>query len=193
MFLSAPAVNPGGIWGPTTYATVGATPFAGVFKAPPFFPDGGSPSTSQGATPTWVDVELSQIGNVVTLTIDRHVILSYTNTVLANSGNIMIGYCDAYDSVLVGSAVVIDNLRVVRLAASLAPANITSIVPVGVPPTSCTINYTGGSGSKFVLLSSPTANASMSGWSRVATNSTGSGTFSVPAAGTQGFYRIKSE
>ena len=40
MMMSAPAASPSGIWGPTTYATVGATPFTGVFKAPPFFTGG---------------------------------------------------------------------------------------------------------------------------------------------------------
>ena len=65
-------------------------------------------------------------------------------------------------------------------------------MPVGAPATSYNINYTGGSGTQFVLVTSPTVNAPLSGWSRVATNSTGSGTFSV-SAGTQGFYRIKSE
>ena len=62
-------------------------------------------------------MELSQIGNIVTLKINKTVILSYTNTVTANNGNIMIGYDDAYDSIMTAdSSVYIDNLRVISLA-----------------------------------------------------------------------------
>ena len=122
MFLSAPAVSPAGIWGPTTYASANASQFRGVFKSPPFFDGGvigGSPANSDiSGTPIWADVELSQIGNIVTLKINKTVILSYTNTVTANSGNIMIGYDYAYDSIMgADSSVYIDNLRVISLAA----------------------------------------------------------------------------
>ena len=89
MFMSAPAVAPSGVWGPTTYATLGATPFKSVFKSPPFFyggVGGGSPANAPGyPAPIWADVELSQIGKVVTLKINQSEILTYTNTVAANT------------------------------------------------------------------------------------------------------------
>jgi hypothetical protein len=73
---------------------------------------------------------------------------------------------------------------------SLAPATITSIAP----GTSghYRISYSGGSGSQFVLLSSPTVNAPMNRWTCVDINNAASGTFSV-SIGSGLFYRIKSE
>lgn len=88
-----------------------------VFKSPPYG-IAGVPSSRQGelGATTWADVELSQIGNVITLRVNNTPILSYNNTNEFTSGNIMIGYTDPYSSV--GSSqsfVLIDNLRVVRL------------------------------------------------------------------------------
>ena len=58
-----------------------------------------------------------------------------------------------------------------------------------------TINYNGGAGAQFVLLSSSSAGAPLTGWTRVQTNSATPGTFSIPAVGSsaQTFYSIKSE
>ena len=57
------------------------------------------------------------------------------------------------------------------------------------------LSYEGGSGSKFVLMKSPTANAPMSSWTRISTNTLTPGSFTIPAVGTAApvFYRIKSE
>jgi hypothetical protein len=193
MFLSAPASNPGGIWGPTTYATVGATPFTGVFKSPPFFTGGvggGSPANSPGYnTPIWADVELSQIGNVVTLKIDHSVILSYTNTAAAQSGNIMIGYDDAYDSILAGSGVIIDNLRVISLAVPV----ITKIVQNG---GNLEITFSANSGdvpAQFVLQqSTPLATGPYADTTSTITSLGGGAFKAVKAVGASPtFYRIK--
>jgi hypothetical protein len=59
-----------------------------------------------------------------------------------------------------------------------------------------TLNYGGGSGSKFILLKSATVNAPMSAWTYPGqTNLTTPGFFTIPAVGTGApvFYRIKSE
>jgi len=58
-----------------------------------------------------------------------------------------------------------------------------------------TINYNGGAGAQFVLLSSSSAGAPLTGWTRVQTNSATPGTFTIPAVGSsaQTFYSIKSE
>ncbi len=72
----------------------------------------------------------------------------------------------------------------------VTPVTITGIVPslVGI---GYTIAYTGGSGSQFILLTSPTVTAPMSLWTPVATNPTTPGSFSVaPTSDT--FYRIQS-
>jgi hypothetical protein len=54
------------------------------------------------------------------------------------------------------------------------------------------ISYSTGVGSQFVLLTSPTVNAAMGTWSRAATNTATSGSFSVSPS-TRTFYRVKSE
>lgn len=178
---------------PSPLNSRGASTLTNIFKASCYGFAGAPSQTSSPTNLNWADVEISQVGDLVTLKINQTVIFSYTNTTAFTSGNVMLGNCDAYDSVGDNDGgVIYDNVRVVQLATSLAPAKITSIVPVGAPATSYTISYNSGSGTQFVLLTSPTVNAPLSGWTRAKTNSTGSGTFSV-TAGTQGFYRIKSE
>jgi len=178
---------------PTALNSRSASTLTGIFKKPPYGYAGSPGNLSGSSTPCWSEVEISQVGNLVTLKINQTEIFSYTNNTAFTSGNIMIGHCDAYDSAATyDGGVIYDNVRVIRLPTSLAPATITSIQPVGGPPTGYLVNYTGGSGSQFVLLTSPTVTAPLSSWTRAATNSTGSGTFSVPA-GAQAFYRIKSE
>ena len=67
-------------------------------------------------TPVWADVEVSQIGKIITLKVNNTVIFSYSNTTAYASGDIMIGYDDAFASVsLASSYVIIDNVRVVAL------------------------------------------------------------------------------
>ena len=56
-----------------------------------------------------------------------------------------------------------------------------------------TLTYGGGSGAKFVLLKSPAANAPLSGWTRVATNTVTPSTFTITTGSAQEFYSIKSE
>jgi len=147
--------------GPTwtnTVAVVGPTNFMGrladttaqVFKRPPF--DAGPTTGAQASrrvpantvlnlTPTWVEVELSQIGNLLTWKINNTVILSYfnTNTTTTNftSGRIMLGYNDPWDDIgnqTAGSGeacVIYDNLRVVSIAPPTIithPSNIVAAV-----------------------------------------------------------------
>jgi hypothetical protein len=99
---------------------VNASTLTGIFKNPPFGGSAvlpGAPSCQEGsATPSWTDVEICKIGRYIRLKIDNTFIMSYTNAVADTNGNIMLGYCDAYDSIMTGAAgVTYDNLRVVRL------------------------------------------------------------------------------
>ncbi|OQB94411.1 MAG: hypothetical protein BWX84_00193 [Verrucomicrobia bacterium ADurb.Bin118] len=108
-----------------------ASTLAQVFKAPPFAYAGAPANANAAASPSWVDVEVSQINGVVTLRMNKVVIFSYTNATPYTSGNIMLGYTDAYDSI--GSpfaGVVFDNVRVVQFPATSRPA-ITGIVVTG--------------------------------------------------------------
>ena len=81
---------------------------------------------------------------------------------------------------------------------SFAPA-ITVIPP---SPTTIsniigtTLTYGGGSGSQFVLVRSSSITAPLAGWTRIATNTSTPGTFTIPAVGTGAvptFYRVRSE
>ena len=75
-------------------------------------------------------------------------------------------------------------------ALPVTPVTITGIVPstVGI---GYTITYTGGSGSQFILLASPTVTAPMPLWTPVAVNTTTPGSFTVSPT-TDTFYRIES-
>lgn len=99
-----------------------ASTLTGIFKAPPFGYSGAPSNKSGTETPSWADVEISHIGGVVALKINGTVILTYTNTTSFTSGNVMLGACDAYDSIgAADGGVVYDNVRVVRFAASSRP------------------------------------------------------------------------
>jgi hypothetical protein len=105
---------------PTLLASQTAAAVAGVFKAPPWGVAGtpGNINNPPGvfATPIWADVEISQLGGVVTLKINNTTIISFNNTNAQTAGNILLGYLDAFDSASPGqSYVVFDNVRVVRL------------------------------------------------------------------------------
>ncbi len=95
-----------------------ATTLQNVFKSPPNAVPGvpSNNTTLASPTPIWADVEVSQIGKIVTLKVNNTAIFSYSNSTPYIAGNIMLGYDDAYTSIsLASSYVVIDNVRVVRL------------------------------------------------------------------------------
>lgn len=123
----------------TQLATATATTFKNVFKhavftAAPGTVSGGTPANNSpvSATPadnSWSDVEMKQINNVVTLSIDKTLIFAYTNTTRFTNGYIMLGYdCPLQGAFnqYVGTpdaAAYFSNLRVVSLSRPL----ITSI------------------------------------------------------------------
>ena len=113
---------------PTQLRGANSSSFTDVFKSPPWSLPGLPVNTNATPTPGWAEVELSQIGNILTLKINNSVIFSYDNATAYKSGNILLGYQDAFDSVGPSSAgVIFDNLRVVRLTGAL----ITGIQSVG--------------------------------------------------------------
>ena len=66
----------------------------------------------------WLEVEVSQVNNLVTWKIDGHVILSRTNSSDYKSGTIMLGQMDIFDSVAdpkEDTYVIFDNVRVVPI------------------------------------------------------------------------------
>ena len=138
---------------PTNFVRANSSSFTQAFKAPPFA-IAGSPAvnrTNAVQGPYWADVELSQIGSLITLRINKQAILSYTNGTSYSSGDIMLGYEDAFDSIgdAQGNFVFYDNLRVISLT---SPA-ITQIKVVG---ENVQIDFTANAGdvvAQFVLQS----------------------------------------
>jgi len=90
-----------------------------------------------GRLNSWVDVEIKQINNVITMAIDKTPVFVYTNTILytngtgsftiSTNGTVMLGYDDPYGDVGSGGAAYFSNIRVV----SIAPPTITSISVTG--------------------------------------------------------------
>ena len=130
-FWSGPTyTNGAAVVGPTNFLARRSTTTTQIFKKPPFDAGpaaGGVPAnTVINPTPTWVEVELSQIGDTVTWKMNNTVILSFVNTNVNTSaytqGKIMLGYNDPWDDIANGSAnsgeacVIYDNVRVVALA-----------------------------------------------------------------------------
>jgi hypothetical protein len=146
---SAPTWTNGvGVIGPTNFLSRAATTTRGIFKRPPFDSGtaaGGDPAnTVVNPTPTWTEVEVSQVqtvlGNLITWKINNTVILSYYNTnslaSSSTSGTVMLGYCDPWHDIgnsTPGSgeaAVIYDNVRVVQL----------SVPTITVQPTNAVAN-----------------------------------------------------
>jgi hypothetical protein len=160
--------------GPTNFAARAATTTRDIFKLPPYdagltasgVPAGGSPAnTVLSATPTWAEVELSQIqtplGNLVTYKVNNTVILSFYNTNSAagpgsaytfNSGTVMLGYDDPWDDIGGGGAgageggVIFDNVRVVSLTAPAITTQPSSIVACAGTSTNLSVVVTTATG-----------------------------------------------
>lgn len=114
---------------PTIRASRTAASLTQTFKAPPYRFSGSPASFTPTPRQEWVDVEVRQVGGVITHLINNTPILLFTNTTGFASGNIMIGYNDAFGSIGGGNAntievggdilsgfVIYDNVRVVSLA-----------------------------------------------------------------------------
>jgi hypothetical protein len=115
----------------------GATSFANVFKDPETFTTVGATTNAVSGNPAnasvsfaatvpsvltananWADVEIKQVKNLVTLSIDKTVIFTYANTnTLFQQGSIMLGYEDPFDSTgALDAAAFFSNVQVVRLS-----------------------------------------------------------------------------
>lgn len=162
---------------------------------------------------TWADVEIKQINNVVTMSINKTQIYSYTNTTLyANgtvdgtaygsgpahipqSGTVMLGYVDPFGSVGDVGAAYFSNLKVVRIG----PLVINSIALTG---GNVVLTFTSEDGddttSSFSVLSSgpggsaANVDTAVTGvtFAQVPGSLTFTATFPQPAA-KAAYYRIK--
>jgi parallel beta-helix repeat protein len=137
---SGTVVTNGGVIDPVTVASRNASTLTQQFHQPPWTSGSGSGApgnTPSTTTPSWAEVELSQINNVITLRINNTVIFAYTNTTAFTNGNIMLGYDDAFDSIGSGGGglVVYDNVRVVTVnppSIAVQPTNVIAGVGTNV-------------------------------------------------------------
>jgi hypothetical protein len=112
------------------------------------------PSNDAGSvTPSWAQVEINQIGNLVTWKINNTVIFTITNAPPYNTnayytnGNIMLGYCDGYDSPGTPDASVIyANVQVVQLGLPAIASQPTSAVTPAGGTTNLTVVASTGTG-----------------------------------------------
>lgn len=168
-----------------------ATTLTEVFKSPPWSVPGTPANNLSFGTPIWADVEVSQVGNQITLKVNNTTIFSYVNATPFTSGNIMLGYNDAYDSIgLTTSYVVIDNVRVVQLPASSKP-NITDIRINGSNVEISFTAETSDAASAFGLQEAGTVNGTYGDVSATITGSGGSFKAVRALGGAAQFYRIK--
>ncbi len=126
---------------PTLLGSNTAASAASAFKSPPWVAANtpGNINNPAGvfATPIWADVEISKSGDLITLTINHTKIYTYSNATAFTSGNIMVGYQDAFDSISPGqSYMILDNVRVVALTPPFITAQpVNSTNAVGTPAT----------------------------------------------------------
>jgi hypothetical protein len=157
------------------------------------------PTTSAITGPATVNASEANVHYSVTLTSGS----SYAWTVPAGASITSGATGPDNNEIVVTFGTTSGNIEVIETSAAGcagSPATLAVTVQNQQPVTitgleGTTLSYSGGAGSKFVLLSSPTAYAPLSGWSRVATNTASPGTFTIPLVGSAEllFYSVKSE
>lgn len=169
---------------PEVFTTVGVTT-----NAVSGIPANASPAVVSTNNANWADVEMKQVKNVVTLSINKTVIFTYVNTnSLFQQGSIMLGYEDPYDSGgNVDGAVYYSNLQVVQLAT-------LNIISISLSGPNVVIQFTGPDGS-FALQSCGVVNGTYTDVSPAATFTQDSVTdvFQTvyPQNGAAQYYRIR--
>ncbi len=201
-FWSGPTyTNGAAVVGPTNFLARRSTTTTEIFKKPPFDAGpaaGGVPAnTVINPTPTWVEVELSQIDNIVTWKMNNTVILSFVNTNANTSayteGKIMLGYNDPWDDIANGSAnsgeacVIYDNVRVVALAS-------TPLITTSLSGTSLNLSFPTQAGFNYVVEWKGALTDGV--WNALVTNPGTGSPITVPAEtqpDAHRFYRVRLE
>jgi hypothetical protein len=204
---SAPTwTNTVSVIGPTNNIGLRANNRLQVYKLPPYNignnvlgnPTGGTPgNTILNGTPTWAEVEIAHIQTVngadVVWKVNNTVVMAFTTSnsgsleigpggsYAANSGTVMVGYCDPWDDVGNGTpgqgegCAIIDNVSVVALN---SPITITP----SVAGTNLNLTFPTDAGVNYVI--DCKTNLDDASWTSFSTN-VGSGdsiTVSVPLA-----------
>ena len=134
---------------PVTITSRAYTTMYQTFKIPPYGVT-GEPGIAQNTsgtltTPTWVDVEITQITNLISLRLDNTIVLQTNHPGAFTSGNVMLGYVDPYDSIGgFGGAVYYDNLSVVRIyPLTIATQPVSGVIIPAGNSTNLTVVTTG--------------------------------------------------
>jgi len=163
---------------------------------------GGLPANNVLVIPTpvgqWADVEIKQVQNVVTMSINHTPIFSYANTnsytTLSKSGCLMLGYeTPGGSGGFTDAAAYFSNLQVVRLAQTV----LTILPGTSTSGGNITIQFTSSNGADttglFVLQSAATVNGTYSDVSPAASFTQSAGVFQTvyPQNGPVRFYRVR--
>ncbi len=182
---------------PTLLTSRAASTLANIFTSPPYSPFAGSPANaSSSVNKTWVDVEISQVGRLISLKVNNTLIFQVTNTTAFTNGTIMLGHNDQFDSVgSFGAYVVYDNVRVVSLEETPPPPSRITITSIQLADNKAQIRFTSTNGvpADFRLESATALNGSFTLDAGAVITSVSAGVFQAetPAAGAIRFYRIK--
>jgi len=170
-----------------------AAAVSGLVTSPPYAVAGSPGNLASSITKSWADVELSQTNGVVTLSVNKNVIYRFTNTFGFDSGTIMIGYNDQFDSIgSIDSFAIFDNVRVVRLGST--PSTLTNITDITVSGNNVLLDFdASGQPSDFHIESTPTLSPPV--WAEetsatLAPTATGFRA-TVPVNGAMRFYRVR--
>ena len=163
-----------------------------ILNSPPYFAAGSPGNNYNSSTKTWVDVEIGQVGNLITWKLNNSVILQYTNTTAFTNGDVMIGYNDQYGSIgSTNNYAIIDNVRVVRLGVTITTPHIAHIQVVG---GNVLIDFTGGvadATGAFSVIGCATATGTYAPvGASITTQGPGAFRATIPLSGSSGFYRI---
>jgi hypothetical protein len=159
-------------------------------------PANASPFVLPSTPGNWADVEIKQVNNVVTMSIDKTVVFSMVNTnSLFQRGTLMLGY-EVPNSEYAGAdaAAYFSNLQVVRLSTQATVEIKTPSISGGNVIIQFTSSNSGDTTASFALQSSSAANGSYTDVSPAATfTQAGAGTFQTiyPQSGPVRFYRIR--
>ena len=158
-------------------------------------PANATPVAFEGS---WADVEIKQLGKIVTMSINKSIIFAYTNTTVWTNGYLMLGYADPYGGtggISVGAsdaAAYFSDLQVV----SLTPPNVSNVAVGG---NNLTLTFTavdgGDPSSTFVVESATAVTGPYTPISPPATIiSMGDGTFQavLPTSGPTRYYRLRN-
>ena len=176
------------------------TDFTNVFKHPiPYSTSGGpglvanDPPALGGAPQTWSDVEIKQFGAVVSLSINKIPIFTYTNTTAFTNGHPMLGYLDPFASPgQAAGAAYFANLSVVRLTGP----RITNLTRSGA---AVTIDFATVDGTvttdSFRLQGAATVDGPFTDLPGAVVSQLPTGIFRVTTTSTDGaqFYRIRQK